>query len=302
MIYCVMGPTASGKTAYSLKLAKELDGEIISVDSRQIYIGMDIGTAKEAPRPDSSNEGQPLWQQSFEIEGVPHFLIDILKPDQRYTAFDFKEQAQWLIKDIESRGKVPILVGGTGLYFDVLLYDFQPGEEETMDDQLRAELQERFEQEGGEQLWKELREVDPRSAARIHYNNGHYLIRALEYFKVTGKPKSEANKKNDEFVYEVELIGFEWPREQLYERIELRIDQQMEAGLLDEVRILREAYKTDLPAMTSLGYQELSAYLEGKCDLDEAIALFKRNTRRYAKRQLTWLRRYGEKIQWQKTG
>lgn len=295
-LYCIIGPTASGKTAYAINLAKELDGEVISVDSRQIYRGMDIGTAKEQVRP-SFNDDDRQWQESFLIEGIPHFLIDICLPSASYTAFDFKKQAAWLIADIQRRGKVPILAGGTGLYFEALLYDFQPASAQSSDPVLRAELENRYEQEGGETLWQELNAVDPVSAAKIHPNNGYYLVRALEVYNVTGQPKSAENLRSSKMVYDAKLIGMDWPRDVLYDRINQRIDEQMQAGLLDEVGRLRAEYNPALPAMTSIGYQELGQYLDGELELADAVELFKRNTRRYAKRQLTWLRRY-EEVEW----
>jgi len=294
-IHCIVGPTASGKTAFSLDLAKKIDAEIISVDSRQIYFGMDIGTAKEKSRsnfdPTNYNE---VWREGFLIEGIPHYLIDICLPSDAYTAFNFKEQAKYLINQIWERGKNVILVGGTGLYFEVLLYDFQPSDGQSRDPQIKAELEARYEQEGGEQLWGQLVKIDPVGAAKIHPNNPRYLIRALEYFKVTGKPQSAAAKRCPEMIYDVEMTSMDLPRTELYERINKRIDLQMEMGLLKEVETLRAMYDPTLPSMSSLGYKELGQYLDGELELQEALTLFKRNTRRYAKRQLTWFRRYSE--------
>lgn len=299
IIYAIIGPTASGKTSLSLELAKKLDGEVISVDSRQIYYGMDIGTAKEASRPDFPfSDYHDIWKTPFLIENIPHYLIDICLPTDTYTAFDFKEQAKFLIEDMFERGKTPILAGGTGLYFSTLLFDYQPGEE-TTELKIYKELEKRYQAGEKLQLWNELKEVDPESAESIHPNNSRYLLRALEYFKVTGTPKSRAQQKASTPIYDVKFIGIDWTREDLYKRINQRIDIQLANGLLDEVKDLTNKYSLDLPAMSSLGYLELGSYLRSELSFDKAVELFKQNTRRYAKRQLTWFRKYND-VEWRK--
>lgn len=298
-IHCIIGPTASGKTAYGIKLAKEKGAAIISVDSRQIYFGMDIGTAKEAVRLKfNKSDYTTTWQEPYLIEGVPHYLMDICLPHDRYTAFDFKEQALWLISKLKANGQKIIFVGGTGLYFDALIFDYQPSKiGKSSNIRVKTSLEQEYLDLGGNTLWDRLVKFDPISAAKIHPHNHRQLIRALEYYIVTGLPKSQAVERSFDPVFPVEVIGMEWPRHKLYERIEKRIDHQMANGLLNEVKELRSNYEHNLPAMSSLGYKELGAYLDGETDLETAVSLFKQHTRNYAKRQLTWFRRY-KNVNW----
>jgi tRNA dimethylallyltransferase len=298
-LLAVIGPTASGKTDLGIELAKQHDGEVISVDSRQIYLGMDIGTAKAAKRPnvdpfDQSLDTTELWREPVMVEGVPHYLLDILRPDQRYTAFDFKRQAETLIAGMVSRGKMPILVGGTGLYFNALLFDYEAASTPSFDPELKANLHQRYLAGEAEILAEELRKLDPVSAAKIHPNNPHHLLRALEYALVVGKPKSETVARAAEPRYDVAFYAKELSREVLYERINLRVDLMLEAGLVEETKKLLEHYALGSGPLSSIGYAEISDYLAGKTTLAEAAELIKQKTRNYAKRQMTWFRQYAK--------
>lgn len=282
------GPTAVGKTALSISLAKAVGGEIISADSMQVYRRMDIGSAK-------------ITQE--EMEGVPHHLIDVLLPDQEFNVVVFQELAKRAAAEIYSRGHIPILVGGTGFYIQALLYDidFTQNDEDT---QLRRSLEEQARREGAEALYERLRAVDPESCESIHAHNIKRVIRAIEFYEKTGKKISEHNREqrgNDSpynFAYFVLTDG----REKIYQRINDRVDLMMERGLLEEVRALRESgCRKDMVSMQGLGYKELLSYLEGEISLDEAVYLIKRDTRHFAKRQLTWFRREKEVIWIDKT-
>ncbi|MBQ9080735.1 MAG: tRNA (adenosine(37)-N6)-dimethylallyltransferase MiaA [Clostridia bacterium] len=275
-IIAVVGPTASGKTALSIALAKQLCGEIVSCDSMQIYRGMDIGTAK----PDAA-----------ERDGVPHHLIDIVAPDADFDASDYVSAATAAVDDILSRGKLPIFCGGTGLYLDSFL---RGGFCETADSpELRAELTRRAEKIGNEAMHAELADVDPESAAAIHPNNVRRVIRALEVYHATGITKSELDRRSREAEprYDAKIIGIRFSdREQLYRRIDMRVDIMLEMGLLDEVRRLYDAgvFERSRTAAQAIGYKELLGVIKGETALDIAVDDLKRATRRYAKRQLTW--------------
>jgi len=280
----VLGPTASGKTAISVKLAKEVNGEIISADSMQIYKYMDIGTAK----PDES-----------EKDGIPHYMMDEIEPDEEFSVARFKEMATGYIKDILARGKVPIIVGGTGLYINSLVYNVNFSET-ICDWKLREQLQREAKEKGNKYLHDELRKVDAIAAESIHYNNVKRVIRALEVFKHTNKPISYHQKisRMEPSEYYFYMIGLNMDREKLYNRINLRVDQMIENGLVSEVKKLLDiGYDRNLVSMQGLGYKEIISFLKGECTLEEAITIIKRDTRRYAKRQLTWFRRI-EDIYW----
>lgn len=271
------GPTAVGKTALSISLAKEINGEIISADSMQVYRQMDIGTAKIMPE---------------EMQDVPHHLIDILDPDEDFNVVKFKELANACIEQIYSRGKIPILVGGTGFYIQAVLKDvsFQQ-EEET---EIRMELEKLAQDKGAHYLYEQLQKVDPESAKVIHENNVRRVIRALEYFEQTGCKISDHNQqeKEKESPYNFAYFVLEQDRKILYERIEKRIDLMMEQGLLDEVKSLyKKGYGRDLVSMQGIGYKEIYAYLDGEYSLEDAEYILKRDTRHFAKRQLTWFKR-----------
>lgn len=269
----IAGPTASGKTALSVELAKRLNGEIISADSMQVYRGMDIGTAKVT---------------SEEMQGVPHHLIDILEPHEEWNVMEFCRLAAEKIDEIASRGRLPILAGGTGFYIHALAYGAE-FEEET-----KSEVREQLEKRSDEDLYAYLLQVDPASCETIHMNNRKRVIRALEYYEQTGNRMSELNArlKEKEAVYDLCFLVLDLDRTVLYERIDHRVDIMLEQGLVDEVRRLRDAgYHREMVSMKGLGYKEILAYLDGEISLEEAVYVLKRDTRHFAKRQLTWMRR-----------
>lgn len=272
----LIGPTAVGKTKLSLTLARELNAEIISGDSMQVYRGMDIGTAKASPE---------------ELAAVPHHLIDIHDPDEAFSVAEFQERARALILDIHARGKLPFIVGGTGLYVESVCYNFQFSEVGS-DEAFRMEQEAYAAEYGDEALHARLQEVDPESAERLHPNDRRRVIRALEIFHMTGERMSEQLKvQKKESPYELCIVGLTMDRALLYKRIEARIDQMLEEGLVDEVRrLLSMGYGKELVSMQALGYKEIIAYLEGRYTYEEAIELLKRDTRRFAKRQLSWFR------------
>ena len=272
------GPTACGKTGFSIKLAKEIGGEIISADSMQVYRYMDIGTAKVTPE---------------EADGVPHYLIDEFDPDEEYNVMLFQQKAKAYMEEIWAKGKVPILVGGTGFYINALLYDNDFTETEN-DTSYREECYRLAQEQGPEVLFERLKEIDPEYAAIMHANNVKRVTRALEYHYLTGQKFSEHNaeQKEKETPYDAAVIILTMDREKLYERIELRIDIMMEQGLLEEVKgLLDRGYTPDLVSMQGIGYKEFVPYFNGEYTLEEAVIQLKTNTRRFAKRQLTWFRR-----------
>lgn len=281
-IYGVVGPTASGKTAYAIELAKKCGGEVISCDSMQIYRHMDIGTAK--PTKD-------------EMDGIPHHMIDIAEPWENYSVARFVTEARSCIDDVLARGRVPILCGGTGLYFDSVIKNIDFAENES-DPEYRSELQKAAEEHGNEYVHDMLKKVDPKSAEAVHPNNLKRVIRALEIYKTTGKTKTELDRESvRESLYNAEIYGLNRPREELYERINKRADIMLENGLLDEVKNLLEmGISRDATSMQAIGYKELVEYFEGRCTLDAAIDKIKQESRRYAKRQLTWFKRNNEII------
>ncbi|WP_282935492.1 tRNA (adenosine(37)-N6)-dimethylallyltransferase MiaA [Paenibacillus sp. RC67] len=279
----LVGPTAVGKTKLSLKLASEYGAEIISGDSMQVYRGMDIGTAKVTPE---------------EQNGIPHHLIDIHDPDHPFSVAEFQERSRGLINDIHNRGKLPFIVGGTGLYVESVCYDYQFSEVGS-DDEFREEQRVYAEQQGNEALWERLREVDQESAQRLHPNDQRRIIRALEVFHLTGERLSEQLKvQKKQSPYELCIVGLTMDRALLYKRIEERIDLMMEQGLLEEVQRLRDkGYGMQHISMQGLGYKEILGYLEGAMTLEEAVIQLKQDTRRFAKRQLSWFRHMKD-IEW----
>lgn len=272
----LIGPTAVGKTALSISLAKSLNAEIISGDSMQVYRGMDIGTAKIKPE---------------EREGIPHHLIDICDPDQPYSAADFQSGAREAIKAIGDSGKLPFIVGGTGLYIESLCYDYQFAEQGS-DEAYRAEQEQYAAAHGAEALHRKLADVDPQAAERLHPNDLRRVVRALEVYHLTGQTFSEQQAgQKKESPYELCMIGLTMDRAELYRRIELRIEAMLEEGLQDEVeRLLRRELPPHATPMQALGYKEIAAYLRGECSREAAEELLKRDTRRFAKRQLSWFR------------
>ena len=297
-IIAVVGPTAAGKTSLGIALAKEFNGEVISVDSRQIYRGMDIGTAKEPGEWKESEieKGGSIEQlygsrKHLMIDGVVHWGIDIADPDQVYSAADFKEYAEQKIDEIVSRGHVPVLVGGTGFWLKAIVENLDLGSV-AADENLRSELEAR---PLGD-LFAEYKRLDPAGAQTIDRENKRRVVRALEVTKLTGKPFSELQTSGDP-KYDVIEIGITHPRETLYERINARVEQMIAEGLVDEVRGLKEKYGCETESMTGIGYRQICRFLNGEDTLKEAIEEIKKDTRRYAKRQMTWFKR-DERIKW----
>ncbi len=282
------GPTAVGKTELSLRLAKAVGGEIISADSMQVYKGMDIGTAKITKE---------------EMQGVPHHLIDILDPKEDFNVVRFKNLAKEKVKEINARGMVPIVVGGTGFYIQALLYDIDFTDNDD-DMSYRHELEEKAEKEGPGALHEMLKEIDPESAETIHANNVKRVIRALEFYKKSNTTISSHNREQRENVspYDYRYFALTDDRAKIYERIDRRVDIMLQNGLVDEVKRLLEAgVPEDSVSMQGLGYKEIVNYLQGRCSLEEAVYVIKRDTRHFAKRQLTWLRREKDVIWFDKS-
>jgi tRNA dimethylallyltransferase len=281
----IVGPTAVGKTRLGVELAKKFDGEVISGDSMQIYRGLDIGTAKVTEE---------------EAEGIPHHLINEKDPDESYAVSDFKEVASKKIEAIRARGHVPIVVGGTGLYIESLLFDVSHGGEAEPDEAFRKQMEEKAEKEGKESVWEQLKEIDPEAAKKIHHNNVRRVIRALEVYHVTGQTFSsyQAERQEKEALYDAFVIGLNTDRALLYERINQRVDLMMEQGLVEEAKRLWQAVDVEVQSAKGIGYKELFPFFEGKEDLEEAVDNIKQNSKRYAKRQLTWFRNRFEVDAW----
>ena len=270
-VLVIVGPTAVGKTALSVELAKKFNGEIISGDSLQIYKKLDIGTAKIS---------------TSEMSGIPHHLIDVIEPTDNYSVADFQKAGRQLITEITERGHLPIIAGGTGLYIQSLLYDYQLGAKEVVSD-VRKKYEELAEKIGKKQLWEYLKEKDPLAAEKIHWNNQRKVIRALEVFEVTGY-SIMTPKEKPQCLYEYCMIGLDTDRKLLYQRIDQRVDQMIAAGLVDEARFVYSL--GEIQASQGIGYKELYPYFKGEITLEEAVEQIKQNSRRYAKRQLTWFR------------
>lgn len=285
-IIAIVGPTGSGKTDTAIWLCKQLNGEIVSMDSMQIYRRMDIGTAK------------PTAEQMAQ---VPHHLIDVVEPDAMFTVSDYREKAFEAIEDILSRGKLPILVGGTGLYLNAVSYEMNLGANGA-DEALRAQLNAIAEEKDGpHRLHEQLKAVDPATAARLHENDTRRVIRALEIFETTGKTMSEFSEDTKaEGPYQVLVYGLSLPREAMYQRINQRVDEMIGAGLISEVEALLESGikpKKEGGAMQAIGYKEIAAAIDGEYPMEKAIDLIKQGSRRYAKRQWTWFR-HDERTVW----
>lgn len=275
------GPTAVGKTALSIELAKRINGAVISADSMQVYKHMDIGSAKILPE---------------EMQGIPHYMIDELEPEEEFHVVRFVEMAKKYLAEIYAAGKIPIIAGGTGFYIQALLYDIDFTDQES-DEAYRSRLETLAKEQGREKLHEMLREVDPASAEAIHANNMKRVIRALEFYHLTGKRISEHNeqerKKSSPYNFAYFVLTDD--RAKLYERIDKRVDHMIEQGLVDEVQKLKEmGCHRDMVAMQGLGYKEILAYLDGELTLEEAVYIIKRETRHFAKRQLTWFKRERE--------
>lgn len=274
-IVCVVGPTAVGKTALSIEIAQRFNGEVISGDSMQVYRGMDIATAK-------------VTQE--EQQNIPHHLLDILDPDEGFSVFDFKSKVTQLITDMSERGRLPIIAGGTGMYLDSLIRDYALSEEKR-DPEYERKIEADIENFGIDVVYNRLVEVDPVQAKKTHKNNVRRVIRALEVYDRTGQTMTEYQQTQQAASpYNVILIGLDMDRTLLYARINARVDLMVENGLFEEARYFYDLGLKDAPSMRAIGYKELIGFFEGTCSKEEAIDLLKRNSRRYAKRQLTWFR------------
>ena len=275
-VIAIVGPTASGKTAYSIDLAKQIDGEIISADSRYVYKGFDIGTAKPTKE---------------EQDGVPHHMIDIVEPDFDYSVGLYKKEASRLIKEINERGNVPIITGGTGLYIDILLKNYDLPQIEA-----NRELRDKLMQLDTTSLFDKLEKLDKDATSIIDSNDRKKIIRAIEIITTSGKPLNET-RGIGESEYEIEWIGKNYDRQTLYSRIDKRVDIMVEMGLIEETKNLLAKHGRIPNLVNTIGYREVISYLDNQCTLDEALDLLKKNTRNYAKRQLTWFRR-NQDIKW----
>lgn len=282
-VIVICGPTASGKTGLSVKLAQAMNGEIISCDSMQIYKDMTIGTAKVTEE---------------EMQGIQHYLIDFVSPEERYSVADFQKDSEKAISKILAKGKTPIVVGGTGLYVDTLVYHIQYPEVET-DLAYRQQLEKMIEEQGLETLYQKAKEIDLQATEKISNNDQKRIMRILEIYHQTGKTKTqlEIESRREEPPYEYLMYAIDMDREKLYDRINQRVDIMIEQGLIEEVQELLKKYKNFPTAMQGLGYKEVVPYLQGDITKEEMIENLKQETRRYAKRQLTWFRKNKE-IKW----
>lgn len=274
-VIVIVGPTAVGKTKLSIDIAKYLQTEVISGDSMQVYIGMDIGTGKVT---------------EAEMENIPHYMLDIKQADETFSVAEFKSHVEEHIASINDKGLIPIIVGGSGLYIQAVLYDYQFSDrkrDETITKRLEAELAEI----GNDKLHERLEKIDPTQAAKIHPNNFRRVIRALEVYESTGKTLTELqSEQKNEAQYDHLLIGLEMERALLYEQINARVDGMIEAGLVEEVQKLYDAGYEDTQAMKAIGYKEIIPYIKKEISLETAVDTLKRNSRRYAKRQYTWFK------------
>ena len=276
-VIVICGPTASGKTALSIELAKKINGEIISCDSMQIYKYMDIGTAK------------PTLEEQKEVK---HHLIDFVEPNQRYSVAEYKKDAEKSIEEILSKGKTPIIVGGTGLYVDSLIYGIEYPEIE-LDEEYRKQLEKEIEEKGLESLYNKAKEIDSKAMEKISPNDKKRIMRVVEIYKATGKTKTEQEieSRTHEVKYDYKVFAIKMDREKLYERINKRVDLMVKKGLIEEVQNILKKYDKFPTAMQGLGYKEVVEYLDGKTTKEEMIDKIKMQTRRYAKRQITWFKK-----------
>ncbi|MDD4335578.1 MAG: tRNA (adenosine(37)-N6)-dimethylallyltransferase MiaA [Desulfotomaculaceae bacterium] len=280
----ICGPTATGKSYVGVQIAEKLNGEIISADSMLVYRGMDIGTAKPTPA---------------ERSGIPHHLIDIVEPDQEYNAALYQEQARAIIADIKNREQLPVMVGGTGLYIRAVIddYDFSGARGSEV---YRKKLLKDAEEHGAAKLHERLHKIDPGAAAKLHPNDIRRIIRALEVYKYTGTPISSFHKtdRSRQSIYNLLMFGLSLEREKLYKTIEQRVELMIQTGLVEEVQeLLSRGFSPELSSMRGLGYKEIIEYLQGGRSLTQSVDILKRNTRRFAKRQMTWFRR-DRRIKW----
>ena len=281
-VIVICGPTASGKTALSIEVAKKINGEIISCDSMQIYKDMNIGTAK------------PTKEEMGEIK---HYLIDYVLPTERYSVAEYKKDAKKAIKEVIEKGKIPIIVGGTGLYVDSLIYEIEYPEIK-FDEEYRKKLEKEVEEEGLEKLYEKAKKIDPIAIQKISKTDKKRILRVLEIYHATGKTKTEqeiiSRQKEPEYAYKV--YGLLWDRQKLYDRINLRVDIMIEQGLIEEVKTILKKYSEFPTAMQGLGYKEVVQYLNKEITKEEMIEKIKQETRRYAKRQMTWFRKNKQTI------
>ena len=281
-VIVICGPTASGKTALSIELAKKINGEIVSADSMQMYKDMNIGTAK------------PTKEEMGEIQ---HYLLDFVSPEERYSVAQYKQDAKKAIKEIIEKGKTPIIVGGTGLYVDSLIYEIEYNDIK-LDEEYRKKLEKIVEEQGLEELYKKAVEIDPEAMKKISLNDKKRIMRVLEIYHSTGKTKTEQEKESrkNPVEYDYRVFAINWDREILYERINKRVDIMVDQGLIEEVKEILNKYDTFPTAMQGLGYKEVVDYLNGTYTKEEMIEKIKMETRRYAKRQLTWFRKNKQTI------
>lgn len=277
-LIAILGPTASGKSEMAIKLAKIFNGEIISADSRQIYKKMDIGTNK-----------------TINFNGIPHYMINIVKPDQIFTAGEYKKRAIKIIKNIQKRNKIPFLVGGTGLYISSIVDNFNIPEAKP-DKKLRAKIEAEIKKYGLKKVYQKLIKLDPEAKKFIEPENPRRIIRALEVCLITGKPFSELRKKGEP-IFNTLQIGIKVPKQILYKKINQRVDEMIKYGLIKEVKNLAQKYSFKLPSMSSIGYKQIGMYLKKEIDLKRSIELIKRDTRRYTRKQMSWFSR-DKTIKW----
>lgn len=285
----ILGPTASGKTGLALALAKEFGGELLSADSRQIYKEMDIATNKLDSA--TTTEKTAIGKKLYFIDGTPIHLLDLIDPDESFSLADYKKVALKKIEEIYSKGKLPILVGGTGLYLSAIVDNLNIPKAPA-DEKLRAKLEEK----DAEELFDALAKIDPTSAETIGPQNKRKLIRALEVYKITGQPFSSQQKKGKP-LFNTLQIGIRIERQELHNRIDKRVDRMIKGGLVQETQFLRKKYAIELPAMSGIGYKEIGAYLDGEMGLEEATQQIKFHTHQYARRQITWFNR-DKSINW----
>lgn len=281
-VIVICGPTASGKTGLSIELAKKINGEIVSADSMQIYKEMDIGTAKPTKE---------------EMQGIKHYLIDFVSPEERYSVADYKKDAKKAIEEIIQKGKIPIVVGGTGLYIDSLIYEIEYADIE-FDQDYRENLEKRAQKEGLEKLYEDAKKIDPVAIEKISPNDEKRILRILEIYNATGKNKTkqEEESRRTPPKYEYQVYALKWERDALYERINKRVDIMIEQGLIEEVKQILQTHKVFPTAMQGIGYKEVVEYIAGDLTKQEMIEKLKRDTRRYSKRQMTWFRKNKQTI------
>lgn len=281
-VIVICGPTASGKTALSIELAKKINGEIVSADSMQIYKDMDIGSAKPTKE---------------EMDGIKHYLLDFVSPENRYSVADYKKDATIAINEIIEKGKIPIIVGGTGLYIDSLIYNIDYPEIE-FDEEYRENLEKRVAEEGLQNLYEEAKQIDEQAMKNISQNDKKRILRVLEVYHQTGKTKTEQEieSRKNEIPYDYYVFALNMDREKLYNRINKRVDIMIEQGLIEEVEGIIKKYKKYPTSMQALGYKEIKEYLNRNITKEQAIETVKQETRRYAKRQLTWFRKNKQTI------